>query len=212
MDCLKAWLCVGALLLAGSANAGDIYVCKGASGEKVYQSTPCPTPDKQVDHRKYDPSMARAADGSAGATDRIYRSSMGSYSEQNASAVRYGNGTGMSYPGGSPPVAGEAAAPPPAPPTGYRCAAGNRAWIQQTPCPATYAGSNFVNVDGHLMDGTPVRGTGFMHTDKPVQQQQLDQDALCAQVRSGARLGQGGGSDASQSYERNKLKRNLCGG
>lgn len=96
-------------------------------------------------------------------------------------------------------------------PAAYQCTAGNRTWIQRTPCPATYASGNFVDVDGHLMDGTPVHGTGFMQADKPVQQQTMGRDALCDQVRAGARIGQGG-SSASQSYERNKLKRNLCGG
>jgi hypothetical protein len=202
---------VAFLAVSGVVHAGDIYVCKGTHGEKVYQSTPCPTPDKQVDHRKYDPSIVRAADGSAGATERVYTSAASGYGEQMEAGGGYSRSGGVRYSSGSPPVPGEQASPPPAAPKGYRCTAGNRTWVQQTPCPSTYAGSNFVDVDGHLMDGTPVHGTGFMHVDKPVQQQ-LDNDALCEQVRSGARIGQGGGSDASQSYERNKLKRNLCGG
>lgn len=70
-----------------------------------------------------------------------------------------------------------------------------------------------MRINGHMMDtGQPVSGTGWVDSEKSVRQQTMDRDTLCDQVRSGARIGQGGGSDASQSYERNKLKRNLCGG
>lgn len=67
------------ILVLATSWAGDIYTCKGAHGEKVYQNAPCSTADKQVEHRKYDASMARAEDGSAGATERIYTSPTASY-------------------------------------------------------------------------------------------------------------------------------------
>lgn len=55
---------VAALLLlgasAGQAAAGDIYVCKGAHGEKVYQNSPCATSSAQVGHSTYSEAMARA--------------------------------------------------------------------------------------------------------------------------------------------------------
>lgn len=204
------WIAGLWLVFAGPATAGDIYTCKGAHGEKVYQNAPCPTPDKQVDHQQYDPAMARAADGSAGATDRIYTSLMGSYSEQSTATAGYSGGA--RYSNGSPPVPGERTSPAPTAPTGYQCKAGQRIWMQTTRCPATYKEAQSVDVDGRTITGQMVRGSGWIDVEKPVQQQAMDRDAFCDQVRAGARIGEGGGTDASQSYERNKLKRNLCDG
>lgn len=48
------------LLAAGAAHAGDIYVCKGEHGEKVYQNAPCPSAAEQVGHNQYSDAMARA--------------------------------------------------------------------------------------------------------------------------------------------------------
>ena len=189
----RTWV-VAFLAVSGGVHAGDIYVCKGANGVNSYQNTPCPTPAAELQHNTYDAALARPGTQPPpdGAQQRVQQREV--YQAQPA-----GDAYANSQQG-------------PSAPTGYQCTASRRTWIQKTPCPATYSTSNFVDIDGHLMDGTPVRGTGFMPVDKPVQQQQLSRDALCDQVRAGARVGQGGGSSASQSYERNKLKRNLCGG
>jgi hypothetical protein len=71
--------------------------------------------------------------------------------------------------------------------------------------------SQDVDVIGHTITGERVTGTGWMNVEKPVQQNAMDRDAYCSQIRAGARVA-GGGSDASQSYERNKIKRTQCGG
>ena len=189
------WLAAAALLgLMGRAHAGDIYVCKGANGVNTYQNTPCPKPASQLQHSTYDASLARPGTPPAdGVQQPVQQREL---HQAPAAGSTYTN-------------------PPPAPaaPTGYQCTAGRRTWIQRTPCPATYQASQLVQVDGHMIDtGRPVSGTGWMESEKPVQQQTMDRDALCDRVRAGARIGQGGGSDASQSYERNKLKRSLCGG
>ncbi|KRE86915.1 hypothetical protein ASG75_01740 [Rhodanobacter sp. Soil772] len=188
-----AWV-VAFLAVSGGVHAGDIYVCKGANGVNSYQNTPCPTPAAELQHNTYDAALARP--GTQPPPD-------GAQQPVQQREVYQAPPAGDAY------VNSQRS---PSAPTGYQCTASRRTWIQKTPCPATYSTSNFVDIDGHLMDGTPVRGTGFMPVDKPVQQQQLSRDALCDQVRAGARVGQGGGSSASQSYERNKLKRNLCGG
>lgn len=188
------WFAAAALLgLVAQAQAGDIYTCKGANGVNTYQNTPCPKPESQLQHSTYDPSLARPGTPPPDDVQQPVQ-------QRELRQV---------------PLAGaaETHSPPPAPaPTGYQCTAGRRTWIQRTPCPATYQASQFVQVNGHMMDtGQPVSGTGWLDAERPVQQQTMDRDALCDQVRAGARIGQGG-SSASQSYERNKLKRNLCGG
>jgi hypothetical protein len=172
------------------AHAGDIYVCKGANGVNAYQNTPCPTPSAQLQHNTYDASLARPGAGPQEGGQQIQRE------------VYQAQPTGSEH---SNPRQ------EPATPMGYQCTTGRRTWIQKTPCPATYSSSNFVDINGHLVDGTPVHGTGFMPVDRPVQQRKLDRDTLCEQVRAGARVGEGG-SSVSQSYERNKIKRNQCGG
>lgn len=188
------WFAAAALLgLVAQAQAGDIYVCKGANGVNIYQNTPCPKPASQLQHSTYDPSLARPGTPPPDDVQQPVQ-------QRELRQV---------------PLAGaaETHSPPPASaPTGYQCTAGRRTWIQRTPCPATYQASQFVRVNGHMMDtGQPVSGTGWLDAERPVQQQTMDRDALCDQVHAGARIGQGG-SSASQSYERNKLKRNLCGG
>jgi hypothetical protein len=189
-----AWV-IAFLAVSGVVHAGDIYVCKGANGVNTYQNTPCPKPASQLQHSTYDASLARPG---TPPPDDVRQQPVQQRELHQAPLV------GAAYSNSS-------AAP--VKPTGYQCTAGRRTWIQRTPCPATYQASQFVHVDGHMIDtGQPVSGTGWMDSEKPVQQQTMDRDALCDQVRAGARIGQGGGSDASQSYERNKLKRNLCGG
>lgn len=182
-----------ALMSARAAHAGDIYVCKGANGVNTYQNTPCPKPVDQLQHSTYNAEMARP--GTPPPDD-----------------VRQPVQQREVYE--APPQVGANTSAPrvAAAPAAYQCTAGNRTWIQRTPCPATYQTSQFVHVDGHLVGtGEPVSGTGVMLNDRPVQQQTMGHDALCDQVRAGARIGRGG-SSASQSYERNKIKRNLCGG
>jgi hypothetical protein len=193
MGMTRWWFAAGLLASVGLSHAGDIYTCKGANGVNTYQNTPCAKPANQLQHSTYDASLARPG---TPARDDVQEP------VQQREVYQ------------APPARDAYARPQqsPAAPSGYQCTAGRRTWIQKTPCPATYSTSNFVGIDGHLMDGTPVHGTGFVPRENPVQQQQLSRDALCDQVRAGARVGQGGGSDASQSYERNKLKRNLCGG
>lgn len=94
------WVMVLFVTAASSARAGDIYTCKGTHGEKVYQNAPCPTTTNQVEHRTYSPEMARAVDGSSGATERIYQTSQqNSYSgkagapEPRDERYSYGAGT-----------------------------------------------------------------------------------------------------------------------
>jgi len=190
---LRCLVLVAAAVGVGSAAAGDIYVCKGANGVNTYQNTPCPKPASQLQHSTYDPSLARPGTPPADDVQQPVQQR----------ELRRAPAAGST----------DANPPPPAAPTGYQCTAGRHTWIQRTPCPATYQASQLVQVDGHMIDtGRPVSGTGWMESEKPVQQQTMDRDALCDRVRAGARIGQGGGSDASQSYERNKLKRSLCGG
>jgi len=181
------------LSVAHTVIAGDIYVCKGSNGVNTYQNTPCPKPADQLQHNTYDASLARP--GTPPPDD--VRQPVQQRELHQAPLADAAN-TGSS--------------PAPIAPTGYQCTAGRRTWIQRTPCPATYQDSQSVDVDGHTIDGQMVTGTGWINVEKPVQQQAMDRDALCDQVRARARIGQSGGSDASQSYERNKLKRNLCGG
>lgn len=89
------------LALAGTVHAGDIYACQGEHGEKVYQNTPCQTTAKQLEHRQYDPSMARAADGSAGATERIYTEPPDTYYGADAQRSNAPASSGFDYSSGS---------------------------------------------------------------------------------------------------------------
>lgn len=192
MGMMRWWFAAGLLTSVGLSHAGDIYTCKGANGVNTYQNTPCPKPESQLQHSTYDASLARPGTPPPDAAEQPVQQG-----EVNQAPPRA--------------VADSSAPRQNTPPAAYRCTAGNRTWIQRTPCPATYREGQSVDVDGRTMEGQMVRGTGWIDVEKPVQQQVMSQDALCDQVRAGARIGQGG-SSASQSYERNKLKRNLCGG
>jgi hypothetical protein len=191
------WLIVGLGLLGlaacWNARAGDIYTCKGANGVNVYQNTPCPTPQAQLRHSRYDESLARAPAPQAGEPQAVQQRVVQEPPPAGGHESTAGQG-------------GEA----PAPTVAYQCTAGRRTWIQKTPCPSTYSQAAPVNVTGFTASGQHFTGSGFMNQQTPVRQQSMDQDDLCDRVRAGANVG--GNSESSRSYERNKIKRNLCGG
>lgn len=191
------WLAMGLGLLGlsacWSARAGDIYTCKGADGVTVYQNTPCPTPQAQLQHSRYDESLARAPAPQEGELQAVQQRVV----QEQAPA------------GGGANTAGQGSEAP-APTVAYQCTAGRRTWIQKTPCPSTYSQAAPVNVTGFTAGGQHFTGNGWVNQPAPVRQQPMDQEALCASVRAGANVG--GNSESSRSYERNKIKRNLCGG
>ncbi len=187
-----AWV-VAFFALSGGARAGDIYTCKGANGVNVYQNTPCPPKQAELKHSRYDESLSRAP-AAQDTDDQVVQQRV--VQEQppaggSASTTRQGGGA-------------------PAPAAAYQCTAGRRTWIQKTPCPSTYSQAAPVNVTGFTVSGQHFTGNGFMNQQAPVQQQSMDQSDLCDRVNAGANVG--GDSESSRSYERNKIKRNLCGG
>lgn len=187
-----AWVVVF-FAISGGAHGGDIYTCKGANGVTVYQNTPCPTPQAQVKHSSYDESLARAPAPQEGAPQVVQQRVVQEQVPAGGTASTAGQG-------------GEA----PAPTVAYQCTAGRRTWIQKTPCPSTYRQVVPVDVSGFTASGEHFSGGGFMDQQAPVRQQSMDQQTLCDRVRAGANVG--GNSESSRSYERNKIKRNLCGG
>jgi hypothetical protein len=90
-----------------AALAGDIYICKGTHGENVYQNAPCATASKELAHRQYDPAMARAADGSAGHTERVYATPERGY----AAGGTVGGGRPLGQGASLPPAGGLGSSP-----------------------------------------------------------------------------------------------------
>ncbi|WP_244754314.1 DUF4124 domain-containing protein [Rhodanobacter sp. B2A1Ga4] len=191
---MRWWLVAGLLVCAGWAHAGDIYTCKGTNGVNVYQNTPCPPKQPQLKHRQYDESMARAPSPQATEPQVVQQRVV----QGQAPADGYAN------------TAGQGREVAPAPTVAYQCTAGRRTWIQKTPCPSTYNQAAPVNVTGFTASGQHFTGNGWVDQRAPVREQSMDQSSLCDRVRAGANVG--GDSEASRSYERNKIKRNLCGG
>lgn len=114
-----------------SAHAGNIYICKGANGVNTYQNIPCAKPADQIRHDRYDDALTRAADGSAGHTERIY------------TTPAYGRG-GVTQLGGSARM-GPA---PTLPPTGgLDSSAYQRGEVQGTRC-VSATGQVYVSADG----------------------------------------------------------------
>lgn len=186
------WMAGAALLLAvGVTHAGDIYTCKGPGGVNVYQNTPCPTPQAELKHSQYDAAMARAP----APPPVAYAGSQAMPGQVNAAPPREVQQPVQQQ--------GDATA-------GYRCTAGRKSWIQFAPCPSTYNAPALVDVDGFTTTGQHVTGTGWVHQQAPVRQTTMDRDTLCAQVAAGANVG--GRTDGDKAYERNKVRRNLCGG
>lgn len=177
------WLVLAWLAL--NATAGDIYVCKGAHGVNSYQTLPCANSAHQLRKTEYSDTMARAttpAPAQYGASMPVARLQANAY---------------VPLP--------RAKTPPPI--VGYECIAGARKWIGTESCPSTYV--VFEDGDGTTDSGEMVDVTMTRHL--PVRQVGLDQDEFCSRIGAGERIGQGG-DDVDQSYEHNKLMRNVCGG
>lgn len=169
--------------VTASAEAGDIYVCKGADGVKRFQDVPCAKPAEAAGHQQYDANMARQPAPPA-------------YVAPPPRAAE-------------PPERYEASAyePPPAPPSAYKCTAGRKTWVQMTPCPKTYTVFDPVDVSGYTNTGEHVNGFGTVRRAAPVQQQSLDRSELCTLVRQHVSMGQR--RESLNAYERNKTG---CGG
>ncbi|HET8898533.1 MAG TPA: DUF4124 domain-containing protein [Rhodanobacteraceae bacterium] len=59
-----------------SANAGDVYKCKGADGVPIFQNTPCSTPSAQLRHDRYqvrEPNTKESAASSQRAVDALLK-------------------------------------------------------------------------------------------------------------------------------------------
>ena len=189
------WKGFAALLVFGcmadGAQAGAIYACKGAHGVTSYQNMPCAKAADELGHGAYSDALARPP---------------------TPPPPQYVPPPVASAPASSPATGAAYVPAPPAASAGFRCTAGPRTWIQLIPCPATYTKTTDIDAEGYTDSGEHVNGTADFTQQLPVQQDALDRSTLCDQVRAGARIGQGGGDDAAQSYARNKMKRNLCGG
>lgn len=190
----RSWKLVAMIMLSQLSAvvlAGDIYTCKGADGVNIYQNTPCSKVGSQISHNTYNESMAKP-----------------SALPLQATAPEQQAGDSFHASPATPTAVAQAA---PQAPSAYQCTAGRRTWVQFTPCQATYTVGGVVDIEGRTSSGERVSGTGFVPTQRPVRQTVLDKDALCDKVRAGTMIA-GAGSPSSQSYERNKIKRNQCGG
>jgi len=181
---------------SNAALAGDIYICKNASGSKTYQNTPCATAAATLKHGTFDPALEQqlAAPVNQGQQVAVQQRRVSS-GEAGMQAVSYG--------GAQPSQQDSTAA--------YQCTAGRRTWVQRSPCPTTYGVGTSEHIEGFTAGGTHVSGTAFGTQQAPVQQNSLNQQTLCDQVNSGAKMGRGL-SDTEQSYERNKIRHEQCGG
>lgn len=183
---LWAFAALAGLIWAGTAAAGDVYVCKGPNGVNSYQNTPC-APGKELKHQTFSDSLGRPPAPPA------YRE----IPPPPPLPENPGRGIGVA----GLDVEREA-------PAGYECTAGRRTWVQTAPCPATYTTGAPITVNGVNQFGQPIHGTGTVAQQAPVQQQELDHDTLCSKVQDGANMGHGW-TAGRQSYERTKLRGQL---
>lgn len=175
--------------------AGNIYVCKGKHGVNVYQNTLCANAAAQLQHSTFNDDVGRPS-----APEPAYERMPTGNSNNASAAVAVANHRNAPVQQSSEPVQ-----------HAYACQAGNKRWIQSTPCPATYTKSQMVDVDGYSDNGTPMSGTAFVPTQAPVQSQTLDAQQICDRLNHFASTGHG--DAAAQGYERNKLRAKYnCGG
>lgn len=170
-----------ALVVAGAASAGTLYVCEGPSGAKAYQDTPCPTKTKTVGtgtfkSTPYAPAPMRPTP----------------HDEQSAGAPL------------PPQPAARADIPKPVV-VGWVCEAGARRWLQFSPCPATYMRAAPVDVDGfNTQTGGFIHGTGSVDIPAPVRSTELTRAGVCAALGNHSiHVHHSGSSDV---YERSVLK------
>lgn len=173
---------------ASHAWAGDIYSCKTAQGT-VYQNTPCAHGATTAGHSTYSNDLGRPSAVPAYGPAPAERSP--------GSAPAYRDTTAVAGQGPQPTGSAEAA--------GYVCTSGNRRWMQKDPCPESLPGSRAVMVNGFTTTGQPINGTGVIAAPRPVQQQTISRDEACREMNKGTQYGHRM-SDASQAYERNKLR------
>lgn len=185
-----AWLIAGlALMSIGAAHAGTLYVCEGPNGVKAYQDKPCPAKAKTVGtgtfkSTPYTPSPRPPPPDPAEVAPDVSPQRMAPQ-----------------------PRVAEAVADPT--PVGWICEAGQRRWLQFSPCPATYMRAAPVHVDGIIADtGSPMYGTGTIRVPAPVQSTPLNRSGVCAALGDRSiRVPHSGSSDV---YERNKFKAKYC--
>ncbi len=109
----------------------------------------------------------------------------------------------------APTPAAQAYGPASEPIAGWICTAGQRRWLQFSPCPATYMRVSSVDMEGTTDSGEHMTGSGTVSTPTPVQQQPLTADQVCDALGDpSVRIPHHGSSDV---YERNILKSKYCG-
>ena len=183
---------VAALAASHAAGAADIFECKGANGVTSFQNEPCAPRQKTMAHGSYQ----REPDAPSS-----YQPPPGQY--QGAEPMtRTRTGAVIAAPGD--PSRQQAT-------VAYQCTAGDRRWVQYSPCPATYMHGIAVDgLNGQTDNGQHVtNGSGWAQVQSPVDQQSMTSQQLCAQLGDGgARIPHSGQSDV---YERNVAKRKYCG-
>lgn len=175
-------------LAFASAHAADVYVCQGPHGTKIFQQEPCPKSTTPIAHGTFQ----RQPDAPS-----PYQPMQNNYSTTGARI--YSRARTVAQPVANPPqqVAG------------YICTAGDRKWVQTSPCPPTYTKSVPVDVDGQTISGEHVEGTGWVDLQAPVQQQQQNRAGMCGAMGDpGVHVKHSGQSDV---YERNVGKAKYCG-
>jgi len=169
------------IVLSAPGAAADVYKCKGAKGETIYQNLPCPAGAAELSRGSYAP-----APDDPGQSD--------------------GYGARQAHPpaGGNQPASASGTSDPAV--AAYECEVNGKAWVQARPCPTTSTRSRDVDFTGTTNRGTPVHGTGSVDETVPVKQTPMSKDDLCTKLKSDPAVSERGKSLPKSGYERNKLR------
>jgi len=174
------------LLIGGHADAVELSKCMSKTGQTTYTDGPCP--------------------------DAAAKSAAGNFKRDEpprAAPVQANDGAYNPDLQGSPTtreVYPNISSSEPAPvPSGYRCQAGDRSWVQTQPCPSTSERTVKERVHISSWDATGPATITRKET-VPVEQQQLSRGQLCDEMKRRAAESGMSKRSAPDAYERNKLR------
>lgn len=174
-----------ALLCCSTVHAVDVYKCKGPSGETSFSNVPCPGNTVSAPHTTF-----------------VREKDAPSFTEKEAGKL-----ISDVHQDPNLPVESRDAEPDRRFVYGYRCEAGPRVWVQDTPCPATAFSSQAASFNGvDVISGNPVSGTTIHRQKHDVTQTTLSRSDMCEHIKQQASKPAGRKAASDTSYERNNQR------
>lgn len=173
--------------IAPGAMAAEIFKCRDAAGAITFQQVPCAA-GSEVARQQYVPQPDAPHEQYVPSRD-------GPQVAQHAAVPS------------TAPTLGATGIRPHA--AGFACTDGSRTWIQDAPCPSTTTRVRSDFVTGTTTSGQRFNGTVTRRENVPVDSQALDRDALCEKIAKGAATSSKKRRASDDSYERNKMRREL---